>query len=214
VPVSIRDLRERGVEHENVVGRGVAARVRAPQRRGEELTGVVAKRQHRVIAERLLERRRRLLLLAVADHDGRIQVNHEPGQLATSSPCWRERLAGELGALRPQDLPRCGPRPRDLTDTGRVELVEQPPARRVRRHRPEQLGLIAQHRDIRKSWWHHQRPRPPCRPAPDQDRGAPATCAGPPAPRRARCSAWSGPRRRRAAETRHATPRPRRRWLP
>jgi hypothetical protein len=34
-----------------VVGGGVAARVPAPQHRGEELTGVVTERQHRVIAE-------------------------------------------------------------------------------------------------------------------------------------------------------------------
>ena len=148
VPMRIGDLRQGGVEHGDVVGGGVAARVPAPQRRGEELAGVVAERQHRVIPERLLERRRRLLLLAVTDHDRGVQVDHQPGQLAAGRRRWRERLAGELGALRPHHLTRRGPGPRDRTEPAGVESVEQPPARRVRRHRPEQRGLIGQHRDI------------------------------------------------------------------
>ena len=60
---------------------------------GEELAGVVAERQHRVVAERPLERRRRLLLLAVTDHDRGVQVDHQPGQLAAGRPSGRERLA-------------------------------------------------------------------------------------------------------------------------
>ena len=146
--VRVGHLGERGVEDGDVVGGGVAARVPAPQRRGEELAGVVAERQHRVVAERLLERRRRLLLLAVTDHDRGVQVDHQPGQLPPGRPRRRERLAGELGALRPDDLPGRGPSPRDRAQLRGVEAVEQPPARRVRRHRPEQRGLIGQHRDV------------------------------------------------------------------
>jgi hypothetical protein len=37
-----------------MISGGVAARVALPQRRGEELAGVVAERQQRVIAEGLL----------------------------------------------------------------------------------------------------------------------------------------------------------------
>ena len=51
MPMLIGDLGQGGVEHGDVIGGGVAARVPPPQRRGEELAGVVAERQHRVIAE-------------------------------------------------------------------------------------------------------------------------------------------------------------------
>jgi integrase-like protein len=64
VPVGIGQLRECGVEHRDVVGGGVAARVAPSQHGGEELAGVVAQRQHWVEPERLLERRSSLLLLA------------------------------------------------------------------------------------------------------------------------------------------------------
>jgi hypothetical protein len=50
----VRQLPERSVEHDDVVGGGVATCVPAPQPGGEELAGVVAERQQRVIAEGLL----------------------------------------------------------------------------------------------------------------------------------------------------------------
>ena len=81
-------------------------------------------------------------------HQRGIQVNHHTRQVTPGRPSRRERLTGELGALRPHDLPgRCSG-PRDRTQPRGVELREQPPARRVRRHRPEHGGLIGQHRDI------------------------------------------------------------------
>ena len=55
---------------------------------------------------RFYERRRGLILLAVADHDPRIQVDHQPAQLASGRARRRERLPRELGALRPHHLPR------------------------------------------------------------------------------------------------------------
>jgi hypothetical protein len=149
VPVGIGQLRECGVEHRDVVGGGVAARVAPSQHGGEELAGVVAERQHRVEPERLLERRSSLLLLAVADHDRSVEVNHQPGQLTPARSRGRERLARQLGALRPDDLTRHRSSPRDRAQPGGVEPVKQPPARRVGRHRPEQRSLIRQHRNIR-----------------------------------------------------------------
>jgi hypothetical protein len=53
MPMLIGDLGQGGVQHGDVVGGGVAARVALAELRGEEL-GVVAERQHRVIAEGLL----------------------------------------------------------------------------------------------------------------------------------------------------------------
>jgi hypothetical protein len=144
----VGDLGECRVEHGDVVGGGVAAGVAAAQRRGEELAGVVAERQHGVIAEGLLERRCRVLLLAVTHHDRGVQVDHQPGQGPPGRPRRRERLTCELGALRPDDLPGSGPSPGDRAELRGVEPLEQPPARRVRRHRPEQRGLIGQHRNV------------------------------------------------------------------
>jgi hypothetical protein len=83
-----------------------------------------------------------------ADHDRGVEVDHQPGQLAAGRPSRRERLVGELTALRPRDLTCRSPSPREMTENSVVELVEQPSARRVRCHRPEQLGLIGQHRDV------------------------------------------------------------------
>lgn len=148
VTVSIRQLHQRGIEHADVVSGGVAAGVPASQTGGQELTGVVAEREHRVIAERLLERRRGLLLLAVTNHHRGFQIDHQARQ---DPPCglrWREHLPGYLGALRPHHLTRSRPSPGDCVQLNAVELVQQPPACRIRRDRTEQLGLVGQHRDV------------------------------------------------------------------
>jgi hypothetical protein len=52
VPVVIRQLGQGGVEHRDVVGRGIRAGVPPPQQGGEELVGVVQKRQQREVAAR------------------------------------------------------------------------------------------------------------------------------------------------------------------
>jgi hypothetical protein len=54
MPMLIGDLGQGGVQHGDVVGGGVAARVALAELRGAELAGVVAERQHRVIAEGVL----------------------------------------------------------------------------------------------------------------------------------------------------------------
>ena len=51
MPVRVGVLRQRLVQHRDVVGRGVAAGIAPAEGRGEELPGVVAERQHRVIAK-------------------------------------------------------------------------------------------------------------------------------------------------------------------
>src|ERR687889_286199 len=64
---SHRDLGQRGVEDADVVGGGVRPRVARTELGGEELAGVVQVGQQRVVAEGVLERRRGLFLLGVAD---------------------------------------------------------------------------------------------------------------------------------------------------
>jgi hypothetical protein len=54
VPMLVGKLGERGVEDSDMISGGVATRVPLPQLRSQELTGVVAEREQRVIPERLL----------------------------------------------------------------------------------------------------------------------------------------------------------------
>jgi len=76
VAVGVGDLGEGLVEDGDVVGGGVRTGVAAAQPGAEELAGVIAERQHRVVAEGLLERGRGPLFLAMSDHDRRVQVDH------------------------------------------------------------------------------------------------------------------------------------------
>ena len=167
-------------------------------------------RQHRVIPERVLERRRRLLFLAVAHHDGGVQVDHQPRQLRPAA------LAGGNAAptaprVAPTPPPGPPPEPARPRPTGGVEPVQQPPARRVRRHRPEQLGLIGQHRNVgdrgraigdRDGQIHQHPPRIMTRSRPAQPGQRLRELAR---------STSCGPPHRPAAATRHATPHPRHR---
>ena len=69
---AVGDLGQRLVEHADVVGGGVRPGVTRPKRGGEEIAGVVAECQQRVIAEGLLERRGHSLFLRVADQHVRV----------------------------------------------------------------------------------------------------------------------------------------------
>ena len=127
MPVLVRDLGQGGVEDGDVVGGGVRPGVARPQQPGQRFAGVVQVGPHRVIAERALERRRRGLFLAVADHDRGVQVDHQPDQVMPGRPGRRIRRAGGLGALRPDDFPGRRPGPGDRRELVGVELVQQPP---------------------------------------------------------------------------------------
>ena len=84
---------------------------------------------------------------APSHHDRGIHIQHQPGQHPPGRPRRPKRRAG-LRALRPSHLPGRRPGRRDQRQLPVVELVEQPPARRIRGHRPEQRRLIAQYRDV------------------------------------------------------------------
>jgi hypothetical protein len=57
-------------------------------------------------------------------------------------------VAGDLDSLGPHHLTRRRPSRRDRVQLNAVELVEQPPAGRVRRDGSEQFGLIGQDSDV------------------------------------------------------------------
>lgn len=147
--MDIGQLKQGGIQDADVVRGGVAAGIPASQRGRQELAGVVAEGQHRVIAEGLLERRRGLLLLAMTDHDRSIEVDHQTRQDPACSLGRREHFAGELGPLGPHHLTCRRPRRRDRVQVNAIELIQQPPAGRVRGNRTEQFRLISQHRDVR-----------------------------------------------------------------
>jgi len=84
----------------------------------------------------------------MALHDRSVNVDHQAGQLDSGGDGRRHRRAGHLGPLRPDHLPRRRPRLRDRDQLRLAELGQQPPHRRVRRHRLEQAGLIGQHGDV------------------------------------------------------------------
>lgn len=143
----VGDLRQRQVGDGDVVGGGVGSGVARAQHPGQGLSGVVAEHQQRVIAEAALERRGCLLLLAVAGHQGGVDVEHQPDPLASSGGHHRQR---------PAQLAGCQPRPLPRRRAGRPQQAQQrlihggqdPPRRRGGGHSPEQLRLLAQHREI------------------------------------------------------------------
>jgi hypothetical protein len=74
-------LTQRGPDHGDVVGSGVRPGVARAQQRGERLSGpgraVVDERPQRVVAEALLERRCRTLLVGVGGHQGGVHVDDQ-----------------------------------------------------------------------------------------------------------------------------------------
>ena len=88
-----------------------------------------------------------------------------------------------------------------------VDLVQRPPHRRDRRHRPEQPLLIPQHRGTGQVLRAVRDRRPPRPAAPRPGRGSPPAATTPPTSR------WSGPVRRPASggsRSRRARPHRRR----
>ena len=141
VPVAVGDLRQRVVDHRDVVGGVVRARVPRPQHPGQRLTGVVQPGQHRVIAPARLVGGGAALLLRVAGHQGGVDVDHQPRLDPTRAHHRRQRAAG-LGAQQPGPFPRHRPRQLHLRQRRRVDTVQDPPAGRRRRHPPEQARLV------------------------------------------------------------------------
>jgi hypothetical protein len=129
----------------SLVAGGVRTGVPGAELAGEELAGVVAPHPDRVIAEGPLERRSRVLLLTVRDHDRGVDVeHHEIGQIGPGNLGRRE----SVGQLGPHVTPDPGAGGRDLLQPASGDLIQRAPHRRRRGDRTEHPGLVAQHVDV------------------------------------------------------------------
>ena len=143
--VSGGDLGDRVGEDLDVVSSGVRSRVARTELGGEELTGVVTPHAQRVESEGPLEGRCRVLLLAVADHDRGVGVQHDQiVEFGTGDPAGRHTIR-ELG---PHVATRSCPRGLDLLQPCGRDLVQGTPHRRRRRDPAQHAGLVAQHVDV------------------------------------------------------------------
>jgi len=143
-----RDLGDRLAEDLDVVGSGVGAGVAGPQLDREHLGGVVAPHAERVEAERLLERRGSLVLLAVRGDQGGVDVEHDHLAEVALGDLRGRHPAGQLLELSPDVAADLRPRRRDPFHRGRGQLVQRPPHRRRRCHRSQHAGLVPQHVDV------------------------------------------------------------------
>jgi hypothetical protein len=83
----------------------------------------------------------------VAQHDRRVDVQHEPRQRPAEHGRGRQQPAS-LEQLRPRHLPGRGTSNPQPLQGRLVDRVEDPPRGRVAGHRPEQARLLPQHREI------------------------------------------------------------------
>jgi hypothetical protein len=144
--VGVRDLRQRLVQHGDVVRSGVRPGVARSEQTRQRFTGRVEKAQQRVVAPRLLPGLGSLFLLRVAEHDRGVDVEHEPGD---GEPTHRRRQQPSgLGGLHPGQLPRPSPRDPNPGQRSRVDAVQDAPGGGIRGHRPEQCRLVAQNGQV------------------------------------------------------------------
>jgi len=148
VPLLVGDLAEGLVGDGDVVAGGVGAGVPRSQHAGQGFVGVVQPHQQGVVAPALLERRSRSLLLGVAGDQAGVEVDHQTGHLDPAAVHGRHRSA-RLAAQQPGPFPRVRPGSSQPGQDGVVDGVQDPPRRRGRGHRPEQVRLVPQHRQIR-----------------------------------------------------------------
>ncbi len=144
VAVGARHPLDGPVQRGDVVGGVVQGRVARPRADYQHVVDVVADRQVRAEAGTALVGRRPLFLLGAGEHERRVQVHHrDPGQLPAGDRQPRE-------ALRPggqQPPPAAAERGDGPVQPGEglvVGLVEEPPDRRGRGHRPGHRGEVAQ----------------------------------------------------------------------
>ena len=169
-PVPGRELRDRLVEHLDVIEGGVAAGVARAQPKRQRLAGVVTPRGQRVMTPGALERARRLLLVAVRDLDRGVHADHDRlPQVAVGHP--RGRDPPVPGVDQPPHV-AAGPRPRRPRSVpagpGRsppapaTASSPRPPARTAR---PDPAAP-----PDRTSPGRRRRSAPRCRPAPGRGR--------------------------------------------
>ena len=145
-----RNLRDGLGQHRDVVAGGVRPGPARSEQERQRLPGVVTPCRQRVMTVGPLERAGGLLLVTVRDLDRGVHADHHRrsevhighlrgGDAAVPGLDQRPHLAADL---RPR-----GGDPRPLVG---ADLLQRPPQRRVRGHRPVQLTLIAQRRQVRQ----------------------------------------------------------------
>ena len=194
-------LRQRRVEHRDVISGGVGARLAGAQQLGDRLTTaagtMIGEPEQRVMTKTLLPGRGGVFLLRVRGQQGGVQVDHDLPVL------------GRRPRPVPHPLPRHRPRTSDrpqrtvgILGQGR----DQPRHRRIRGHQPEHPRAAPAARPHHRPRPHPTRPRPrdPPRSCPDHGsrRGAATAPTRPTAPWSAHCAARSPP----AAPHPRATP--------
>lgn len=118
---------------------GVRARVALAEQPGQRLpardVGTVQEAQQRMEPERALPGCCSVLLLAVRDCDGGIEVQTQFGAQVRAST-----RGPRLGSCRRATCPNRG-------EVDRVDTIQHPPRGRHRGHRPMQILTLSQHRD-------------------------------------------------------------------
>ena len=81
-----RQLRERRVEHLDMIGRGVRSRVAGPQLRGERFAGRVQIRHQRMEPEPTLVGRGRTFLLGMGGDERAVEIDHIEPRIRARRP--------------------------------------------------------------------------------------------------------------------------------
>jgi hypothetical protein len=133
-----RDLRQRTVDHRDVIGGGIRAGVPRPEHRAERFPGLVRVHVQRVEPVPMLVIPGRLLLLRMRGDQRRVHVDRQP-----------LRRTNKL----PEPRPRPGVRIPDSVQQPRRggDPVDRPERGRVRRHRSEQRVLITGRAQVRQA---------------------------------------------------------------
>jgi hypothetical protein len=102
------------------------------------------------VAPTALVRARRELFVGVGDHQRPVHPDHDRAtEVAVGHPGWRDPPVPGLDQ-RPHMRPGPGAKAFDLAALWFADLVQRAPQRRIRGHRPIQLGLVAQHGQVRQ----------------------------------------------------------------
>ena len=141
-----RDGGDRGVDDRDVIDGRVGAGVALARNHRQQLAGVVAERQQRVKAIPALEVPCRAFLVAVRVDQRGVDADHDHvAEIPVAGARRRDRTVARLDQL-PHPPANLVAHQRDPGQTRVVDLVERPPQCRCGDDRPEQPGLIAQHR--------------------------------------------------------------------
>jgi hypothetical protein len=147
MPMFVGDLCQRLIGDLDVVGGGIGVRVPGPQHPGQRFPGVVQPGEQGVISIAVLVCGRRLLLLGMAGHQGGVEIDHQAGHHHAGAPHDRD-AAPAFAAQQPRSFPGSSTRDLHLIEQRFVDRVQHPPRCRGGGHRPEQVRLVTQHRQV------------------------------------------------------------------